>query len=179
MSRKPRADSFYDTLPPATQQTIAEHALKHTLEETLAWHQSGGMAGGSVTALSRWLAGWRLREQMDRNASIVQQALDDAKRNNPEITQDQLFSLGQSLFSGMAIEQQDPQIWLATQRLELEKQTAEARWKLEREKLDQAERKIVLLEKKAAAFDQVKASVNSGGLTPETLEKIERELKLM
>jgi DNA-binding phage protein len=45
------------------------------------------------------------------------------------------------------------------------------------QKLD--ERKVVLLEKKSAAFDQVKQAVNSGGLTPETLRKIERELKLL
>lgn len=44
-------------------------------------------------------------------------------------------------------------------------------------KLD--ERKLALLEKKSAAFDEVKKAVNSGGLTPETLTKIERELKLL
>ena len=41
------------------------------------------------------------------------------------------------------------------------------------------ERRIALLEKKSAAFDEVKKAVNSGGLTPETLTKIERELKLL
>jgi hypothetical protein len=36
-----------------------------------------------------------------------------------------------------------------------------------------------LMRKKSEAFDQVKAAVNSGGVTPETLTKIERELKLL
>ena len=40
-------------------------------------------------------------------------------------------------------------------------------------------RKIALLEKKASAYDQLKSAVNSGGVTPETLTKIERELKLL
>ena len=42
------------------------------------------------------------------------------------------------------------------------------------------ERKLLLLEKKAAAFDQLKAASKSkGGITPETLTQIERELKLL
>ena len=41
------------------------------------------------------------------------------------------------------------------------------------------DRRLQLLEKKAAAFDAVKSAVNSGGVTPETLNKIERELKLL
>lgn len=46
------------------------------------------------------------------------------------------------------------------------------------------ERKLVLLEKKAAAYDRAQAALteaknSSGGITPETLTKIERELKLL
>jgi len=40
-------------------------------------------------------------------------------------------------------------------------------------------RRIALLEKKAAAYDQVKQAAGTGGLTPETFAKIERELKLL
>lgn len=46
-------------------------------------------------------------------------------------------------------------------------------------KVSHDERKLILMEKKAAAYDQVKEAVNSGGITPETLSKIERELKLL
>ncbi|MGA2178791.1 MAG: hypothetical protein ABSH15_04330 [Verrucomicrobiota bacterium] len=42
------------------------------------------------------------------------------------------------------------------------------------------ERKVTLLEKKAAAFDQIKnAAKSKGGLTRETIAKIERELNLL
>ncbi len=39
--------------------------------------------------------------------------------------------------------------------------------------------KFELMRKKSEAFDQVKHAINSGGVTPETLTKIERELKLL
>lgn len=47
-----------------------------------------------------------------------------------------------------------------------------------------AERRIALLEKKAAAFDRAQAALteakaSKGGVTPETLERIERELNLL
>ena len=58
-------------------------------------------------------------------------------------------------------------------------QRKQAETELKREALAQAERRIVILEKKAAAFDQLKAAANSGGITPETLHKIESELKLL
>jgi len=46
------------------------------------------------------------------------------------------------------------------------------------------ERRIAILEKKAAAYDRAQAAINEaknskGGITPETLTKIERELKLL
>lgn len=166
MSRKPRADSYYDTLSPKQQERIVEHARAHKLEETVAWHQADGLAGGSVSSLSRWLSGWRLRERLRQNETIVDTVLAEAQKNDPSLTTEKLFPLGQAMFSAMAIDAQDPQVWLATQRLELERQTAEARWKIEREKLDQAERKIVLLEKKAAQADEAKEVINST-LTPE------------
>mgnify|MGYP007071578106 CR=1 FL=1 len=50
---------------------------------------------------------------------------------------------------------------------------------IEKQKLALSDRRVKLLEQKAAAFDKVKEAVNSGGLTPETLTKIERELKLL
>lgn len=48
-----------------------------------------------------------------------------------------------------------------------------------REELALARDKFDLMRKKSEAFDSVKAAVNSGGITPETLAKIERELKLL
>jgi hypothetical protein len=50
---------------------------------------------------------------------------------------------------------------------------------IEKSKINLAERRVKLLEAKAAAFDKVKEAVSSGGITPETLTKIERELKLL
>lgn len=172
MSRKPRADSYYDTLSPKQQERIVEHARAHKLEETVAWHQADGLSGGSVSSLSRWLSGWRLRERLAQNATIVDTVLAEAQKNDPTLTTEKLFPVGQAMFSAMAIDAQDPQVWLATQRLELERHSAEARWKIEREKLAQAERKIVLLEAKAAQADATEQVLTSAMTEEERAQRI-------
>lgn len=51
---------------------------------------------------------------------------------------------------------------------------------LDERRLNLDARKLALLEKKAAAFDKLKeASTSKGGLTQETIAKIERELNLL
>ncbi len=60
----------------------------------------------------------------------------------------------------------------------------EVKIQLRKSKLTQDDRKIVLMEKKAAAYDRAQAALaaaktQKGGITPETLTQIERELKLL
>lgn len=55
---------------------------------------------------------------------------------------------------------------------------------LRKAKLTQDERKIILMEKKAEAYDRAQAALTAaksskGGITPETLKRIEQELKLL
>lgn len=60
----------------------------------------------------------------------------------------------------------------------------EVKIQLRKSKLTQDDRKIVLMEKKAAAYDRAqellsKAKTSKGGITKETLQQIESELKLL
>jgi len=58
------------------------------------------------------------------------------------------------------------------------------RLKIKRSELELNSRKVVLMEKKAAAYDRAQAALteaknSKGGITPETLHRIETELRLL
>jgi hypothetical protein len=116
--RKPRPDSRLKTLPEERQEQIAEFAKTHSLLEVVAWLKADGFAT-SQAALSGFLSWYALRDQLKRNESTVESVLEQLKKTNPEMTETQLFAAGQSFFSALAIETQDPLAWKATQSLRL------------------------------------------------------------
>lgn len=115
------------------------------------------------------------------------------KGTGDELLQSQLHLLGQIALQLSVNGTADPaQLAMAHKltQLTLEAEGMRSRAALEEKKLvekreDRAldERRVSLLEKKAAAYDRAEAALseakNSGGITPETLTKIERELKLL
>lgn len=135
MSRKVRSDARLKNLPEERQEAIADYARTHSIEETIEWLRADGVVSSSG-ALSNFLADWRLSEQMDLNATTVGVLMQSAKREHPEFTESQIAMLGQAFFSALALNQQDPDIWVATQRLALDKESAAARAAFEREKID-------------------------------------------
>ena len=164
---KPRSDSILKTLPPERQAAVAEYLAGHSLAETRAWLKADGI-NTSITALSLFGSWYALRQQMARNESTVETLLGELTKANPDWSPDKIQSVGQSFFNALTLQQQDPKAWAQVQQIEIKRQ-----------QLALDERKVKLLEAKAAAFDQVQSAVNSGGITPETLSKIERELKLL
>jgi hypothetical protein len=124
ISRKPRSDSRLKTLPPARQEQIADYASSHSLQDTRAWLSSDGLKT-SVAALSEFLSWWSLKQQLSRNEQTVEQVLEQLKRTRPDLTEEELFSAGQSFFSALAIEQRDAKTWKRTQDLRLKRQAME------------------------------------------------------
>lgn len=153
-NKKPRADSVLKTLPRERQSVIAEHMRNHTIDETHAWLKDDGLKT-SRTALSEFFCWYALQQQLSRNETTVEALLADLSESNPEWSPDQIQQAGQSFFTALALQQQDPKQWLMAQSLAIK-----------REQLSLDSRKVALMEKKAAAFDQAKAVVQSQ-LTPE------------
>lgn len=164
MTRKPRADSVLKTLSPARQERIVDHALGHTLAETVAWLRDDGLKTSSA-ALSEFLSWYRLRQRLSRNQSVVETLLTDLRRDNPKIDPDELFKIGQSFFSALAIEQQDPDAWARTIRTD---QRAQA--------LELEARRVSVLEQKASQADQAAAVTGDTSLTPEQKQQKFREI---
>jgi hypothetical protein len=116
--RKARPDSRLKNLPEERKEQIAEYASQHSLADTVAWLKADGLVTSSA-ALSGFLSSYRLALQLKRNESTVESVLEQLKTSNPEMTEEQLFSAGQSFFSALAIETQDAKAWAMTQDLRI------------------------------------------------------------
>ncbi len=113
------------------------------------------------TPESRFLIWYRLRDQRAQNDIVTQELLAQAAERNPELTPERLQEIGCMFFSGLALANQDPKTWFQAQRIALLK----ARMDLAAEKYHDQKQAL-------------QPSETPGGLRPETIEKIERELHL-
>ena len=135
MNKKARPDSVLKTLPADRQGAIAEYALGHTLAETVKWLRADGVHTSS-SALSLFLSSYRLSQRLAHNESTVDTLLTKLQGTRPDWTAQQLHEAGQAFFSALAIDAQDADVWTATQRLTLDRDSARTRAEFEREKID-------------------------------------------
>ena len=166
--RKHRPDSRLKNLPEERQEGIAEFARTHSLAETAAWLREDGFVT-SASAIGEWYSHWQLRQQLRKNESTVEQVLEEMRKGDPRLTQEQLTAAGQAFFSALAIEERDALSWKRVQDVRVKSEVL----KLE-EKRFQRETCALFLkwcqERKAVAIAEGKAS-NS--------EKIEALRQLM
>lgn len=180
-SRKSKLDPYGDRLDELEAQG-------KTLAEMVAELAAAGCAV-SAGRLSGFLSARRsARQQAMLLAQITNGArqvkdVESAFAKNPAPAIETLIKLHRVMILQLSTQAADnPDLLKLTDQLTrtvMEFIAGETKAKLESGKLALAERRVQLLEQKAAAYDQMKAAVSSGGLTPETLTKIERELKLL
>lgn len=180
MSAKPRSDSKLKTLPEDRQEQIVAWAtspktdtcpggLQHA-QEQLA--QDGLKV--SLRALSEFLSWSRLRSRFATADNRAQQVVELLKEKDPSLSPEKLRELGHALFTAEAISAEDPQTFVALERLDLDRRTARTRGEIEREKLKLANRRVRLLEANAAtAKESLTKAVAKGGITAETRKLIE------
>jgi len=171
-NKKPRADSVLKTLPPDRQAVIAEYLRAHSLEDTRAWLAEDGLKT-SIAALSEFFSWHALEVKRQRREQAIEHWMECEKLDHPELSDEELFTRGQRKFSMISIAEEDPENWARIQATGFKKL-----------QLSQEDRRIKLLEQKAAAFDRAQAALSEarnskGGITPETLKRIESELKLL
>jgi hypothetical protein len=123
--RKPQGNSRLNRLPIERQEALVQFAATHTLAEAAAWLGKGGVTI-SRRRLGTWLSTQRLRQQLSLNAMAIQTLVKTVKSASKAQPQnwdpEQIQRLGQSFFSAMALQQQNPNIWNMTQRLALLKE---------------------------------------------------------
>ncbi len=167
-SSKPRPDAKLKTLPDERQCEIAEHAKTHSLEETVIWLRTNGI-DVAISTLSTFLAAYRMQKQLEKNELVTKELLLQLAEQHPELTPEKVTELGQTFFSGMAIEQQNPRVWCLVQQTGVKKAHYELAFKKYVEQVQA---------RKEAIQRELDAAKSKGGLSPETIEKIEHELNL-
>jgi ribosomal protein S12 methylthiotransferase accessory factor YcaO len=153
------------TLPRHTQVELAEFLLGHTLAETVEWLAEQGI-GTTGPALSIFHATYTTRQQLLHFEAMVGILTAELAKQDPSLTPDRIRELGQSLFTRLAIEKKDAASWKITQELEMKRSKLDLEWQKFRSQASKPN------------ADEDAASEKSEGLSPETTEKIERELKL-
>jgi hypothetical protein len=129
---------------------------------------------------------WFALEQ-DLEISFEREAQILAKTGNAKLARE----AGETLLMRLGLSAQQPKLIQAAAQiadsrrsLDLTEQIGKTKARLKEKDQNLDERRVVLLEKKAAAYDRAQAALkearsSKGGITPETLKRIERELNLL
>jgi hypothetical protein len=165
---KPRADALLKTLPEERQTAIADYAVGNTLADTVCWLQESGIETNTCS-VSQFLSWYRLKQQVTRNESAVLTLLAELAKQDPSLSAERLYETGHLFFAGSALEKQDPRAWYLIQQIALRKAHSQ---------LESAKYHDNVEARKAAIQRELDAAKNTGGISPETLKKIERELNL-
>ena len=168
--KQPRADAKIKTLPEETQAGLfrlfsAEGGRDAmTLEEVRGVLASQHGLSVSLASLSEWRSWYGLRARMDAAKCRAEQARLERLSKNPDMSPEKLEAVAQMVFTAETLEGGDIKNYVALATLRLN----ERRTRLE-------ERRVAVLEMKAAQADQAK-DVLGQSLTPEEQNRRLREI---
>jgi hypothetical protein len=177
MDKEIRSDAKLKNLPQDVQEDLwrmrnpEEGGEKVKFEDILVWLKSTHGMSSSLGALSEFYSWQRLRKRMDRAKSRSEQVRDELSAD-PSLTAEDLERAAQFTFTSEAMEGGNVKSYVMLARL-----------RLQAVKLEQEGRKLAIFEAKARRLDEIEAKAKEikagGGLTAETLEMLENQLKLL
>ena len=175
--KEPRADAKIKTLPEETQAGLyrlfsAEGGrAAMTLEEVRGVLASQHGLSVSLASLSEWRSWYGMRARMEAAKARAEQARLELLSSNPDMSPEKLEQAAQMVFTAEVLEQGDVKGYVALRSLRLKEMEVE-----------HAGRKLRLLEERAsqakASLEQA-ATAAKGGLTEETLKRIEEAANLL
>ena len=161
--KKPRADSRLKNLPEEHQETLYlllhptdEDTKPYTFEQ-LAVHilEEYGFEP-SLSSLSEWRRWYALKLRMENAQARAEQARERLLMEDPEAAEEALDRQARLVFKAEAVENRDPLSWV---RVKKTQQTDKA--------LTHDDRRIALLERKAAERDKASEVVSDETLSAE------------
>ncbi|MCX8156165.1 MAG: DUF3486 family protein [Verrucomicrobiae bacterium] len=175
--KKRRGDAVLDKLAPEVQVELARFGEGHTLDETLVWLRERGVKI-SRTALANWLEGRRARELQERilrsiasGAEMMRQCEKEYGKN-PAPSVEALIKLFRVLVMQLASAgAADPEFLRVAGPMMGQVLEAE-RLAVKRQELILEERRVAVLERRAAQADAAQGVVQDAGLSAE--EKMQR-----
>lgn len=163
-NKKTRADSVLGRQTPERQEQIAEHARTHTLAETAAWLKSDGIKLSSQN-LSSWLSDYRLHCIFRHSEAKAGQFKEWLAKSMPSLSEEQLDQRAALMFQFQAVESGDAETWLAIASARQKAKTEQVKSEQREKVIAQNDRKLALLEKKAAQADSAKGILQDAELS--------------
>jgi hypothetical protein len=170
--RKKRADARLERLPAEQQVELVRFAESHTLDEAVVWLRERGVRI-SRTALANWLEGRRMRDTQERILRSIAsgaQLMRECEREygkNPAPTVEQLIRLFRTLVMQIASAGAcDPEFLRAAAPMMGQVLEAE-RLAVKRQELMLEERRVAVLERRAAQAEAAQGVVQDGALSAE------------
>lgn len=177
--KQPRADAKLKTLPEEEQAELFALFTANELRPALTLEQVQAEVplryGFTVSmgSLSSWRSWWALRSRMEAAKARAEQARLELLAQSPDMDPAKLEAVAQMVFTAETLEGGDVKSYVALAKLRLDKA-----------KVDLDSRRIVLLEQAAREAKEKLQAVLSGaqskgGLTEETLKRIEEAANLL
>ncbi len=187
---KPRSDSWLRNLPLERQEQVIEWCTTRKSETCAGGYKYAIeqlAADGikvSLGTLSDFYSWWHLRRDFQRTDSLTRDFEEMLRKEFPSADAQKIQEFAQTFFTLQAAAKRDADEFRQMEYLRLSKETAATKGRQEEKKISLSDRRVTLLEKKAAAYDRAQAALkqakrSKGGITPETLARIERELNLL
>lgn len=166
MSRKPRADAKLKTLPDALQERLYQELRRTSQAKVIAWLKTDHEIETSAGALTDFFT-WYPRTQSLRHAATFADQFVAQASKLPEFAGNvsELQRAAEVLFQIQAAQDRDPKLFVELMKISLAKKDQELN-----------ERKVKLLEAKAALADQAKEVTDAKDLTPEEQLKRYRQI---
>lgn len=169
--RKPNGNSVLKTLPDPVMEEIYNRCDKGLQKDVLKWLKDVHGIKVSDTTLSKF-SHWYGATRFVRQASHLSASFEDWVKNAlPTISPDELADLGQQAFMATAIRDGDGEAFEKFANTLARLKTARASELKSKEAWEKWE--------KAKAVVETAQRTPEGGLTAETLQKIEKQLKML
>jgi hypothetical protein len=170
--RKHRGDSKLKTLKEPMQLVIIEKMKEGKIFDVIKWVRAECGISTSGGALSEFWSWWHLRQQVQRaqqRSGNFEEML-RARQGELGMTEDEIIAFGNRMFIEQGVESGDAKLYAAILDRVLQKRFGETNARLKERKLQLDERRIKILEAKAATADKIEAAVKgkpSAEMTPD------------
>lgn len=121
-TKKPRKDAVLKNLPISVMVDLVQRCATGTgLLEAVDWLRSEHGVESNKSSLGESLPYLEARVKAHLREQAVEAMLEEERRDNPTVTDAELFTKGQRWFARMALADEDAKTWTSVQALSLER----------------------------------------------------------
>jgi hypothetical protein len=153
-------------LPSAERAKLMEVLRANTYAQAEAQFESLVGFACSVGVLSQFFQWQSTQEDLETSNDLVEQFEEFCRKQNPDWSLEKVREMAMGFFIAHATAKKDLKGFAQIASLDLEERKSKTKAKFESQKISISDRRVTLLEKKAAQADQAKA-VTASQLTPE------------